>query len=213
MDYGSLAQASGGILKEKKCWVYFLDSKFIHGRTWMKSLEDLPPPRAYITDEGQTYPSHICIPQPTGLDAPIKTHDVATASKNVGVALLSSQQFHCTYQSHGTKGLNWVDCLRTKTVSCSDAWLSFHFQQFSAVAWGLVTVSMQPSKLNKKLQRVYKRAFLFWGSTATSNENGEPFRRSTRACHCQTSLLRPWQRRSPSFLEIGASTAKRSVML
>jgi hypothetical protein len=29
MDNGRLAQASGGILKEKKCLVYFLDYKFI----------------------------------------------------------------------------------------------------------------------------------------------------------------------------------------
>ncbi len=31
MDYGLLAQASGGILKENKCLVYFLDYKYIGG--------------------------------------------------------------------------------------------------------------------------------------------------------------------------------------
>jgi hypothetical protein len=31
MEYGRLAQASGGILKEKKCSVYFLDYKFVVG--------------------------------------------------------------------------------------------------------------------------------------------------------------------------------------
>jgi hypothetical protein len=59
MDYGSLAQASGGILKEKKFLVYFLDYKFICDHARMKPLEDLPPPRAYIADKGWTYPSHI----------------------------------------------------------------------------------------------------------------------------------------------------------
>jgi hypothetical protein len=61
------------------------------------------------------------------------------------------------------KDLNWVDCLRTKPVSCSNAWLSFYFQLFPAISWGLVTVCMQPAKLNKKLQRVYKRALPFLG--------------------------------------------------
>jgi hypothetical protein len=85
LDYGSLAQASSGILKEKKCLVYFLDYKFIHGHAQMRTLEDLPPPRAYITDKGWTYPSHICFPQPTGPDASIKTHDISTVWKTLGV--------------------------------------------------------------------------------------------------------------------------------
>jgi hypothetical protein len=61
------------------------------------------------------------------------------------------------------KGLDWVGCLRTKPVSCSDAWLSFYIQLFPAISWGLVTVCMQLSKLDKKLQRMYKRALSFLG--------------------------------------------------
>jgi hypothetical protein len=37
-DCGHLAQASGGILKEKKCSVYFLAYKFVHGWAWLMSL-------------------------------------------------------------------------------------------------------------------------------------------------------------------------------
>jgi hypothetical protein len=44
MDYGKLAQASGGILKEKKCSVYFLAYKFIRGHARLMTLCDLPPP-------------------------------------------------------------------------------------------------------------------------------------------------------------------------
>jgi hypothetical protein len=47
MDYGNLAQVRGDILKEKKCSVYFLDYKFVHGHAKMKSLHDLPPPEVY----------------------------------------------------------------------------------------------------------------------------------------------------------------------
>jgi hypothetical protein len=88
IDYSSLAQASGGILKEKKCLVYFLDYKFICGCAQMNLLEYLPAPRVYITDKGWTHPSHTCIPQPVSPDASIKTHDVATASKCWGCTSL-----------------------------------------------------------------------------------------------------------------------------
>jgi hypothetical protein len=64
MDYGCLAQATGGILTEKKCSVYFLDYKFVRGHAKIKSLHKLPPPRVCVTDDGYTYPSHISIPQP-----------------------------------------------------------------------------------------------------------------------------------------------------
>jgi hypothetical protein len=63
-DYGLLAQASGGILKEKKGSVYFLDYKVVRGRFWLKSLRDLPEPQIYIEEEGRHYPAHIWIPQP-----------------------------------------------------------------------------------------------------------------------------------------------------
>jgi hypothetical protein len=47
-DYGLLVQASGGILKEKKCSMYFLDYKVVRGRFWLKSLRDLPEPQIYL---------------------------------------------------------------------------------------------------------------------------------------------------------------------
>jgi hypothetical protein len=62
-NYGQLAQASGGILKAKKCLVYFLDYKFIRGCARMKSLQDLSAPRLYISEGDAMYPAHIIIPQ------------------------------------------------------------------------------------------------------------------------------------------------------
>ncbi len=61
-DYGLLAQASGGILKEPKCSVYFLDYKVVRGLFRLKSLGDLPAPPVSIEKEGRQYPAHICIP-------------------------------------------------------------------------------------------------------------------------------------------------------
>jgi hypothetical protein len=84
-----MTQVSGGILKEKKCSVYFLAFKFIHGRAQMMTLWDLPSPRIFVTDnEDCTYPTHICIPQQDGPNVPIETHDVTTASKMLGITSL-----------------------------------------------------------------------------------------------------------------------------
>jgi hypothetical protein len=85
MNYGCLAQATGGILKEKNCFVYFLDYKFVHGRAKMKSLHKRPPPRVYVMGNGCIYPSRISIPQPEGPDVPMETHDTTTASKMLGI--------------------------------------------------------------------------------------------------------------------------------
>jgi hypothetical protein len=74
-DYGHLAQASGGILKEKKCSVYFLAYTFVCGQARLMSLRDFPAATTHITEE---------IPQPEGLDTLIVTHEVTTASKMLG---------------------------------------------------------------------------------------------------------------------------------
>ena len=163
MDYGRLAQASGGILKENKCSVYFLAYKYPGGRARMRSLHDLPAPTAYVLDGEKAFPSHIYIPQPDGSESPIITHEVTTASKMLGVHF-SPAGNSLTHVSHMVqKGLDWVDCLRTKPVSRSDAWLSFYLQLFPGISWGLATVCMPPTKLDSMLQRVYAKALPFLG--------------------------------------------------
>jgi hypothetical protein len=163
MNYGRLAQATGGILKEKKCSVYFLDYKFVCGRAKMISLHKLPPPRVYVTDNGRTYPLQISIPQPNSLDVPIETHDVTTASKMLGIqfSLAGNSSTHVEHIIQ--KGVDWVDCLHTKPVSRGDAWLSFYLHLFPGVLWGLVTVCMLPIKLDKSFQRVYEKALPLLG--------------------------------------------------
>ncbi len=162
-DYGHLAQASGGILKEKKCSVYFLTYKFVRGRAWLMSLRNLPAATTHITEGNMVYPSHIRIPQPEGPDALIVTHEVTTASKMLGVHF-SPVGNSLTHVDHMVqKGLNWVDCLCTKPISRADAWLSFYLQLFPGMSWGLVTVCMSPSKLDAKFQKVYAKALPFLG--------------------------------------------------
>ncbi len=102
-DYGQLAQASGGILKEKKCSMYFLDYKFVHGRAVMKPLQDLPAPQCYIAEGENMLLLHITIPQPVSPAISIITHDVTTASKMLGV-FFSGREFCHACQTYGAEG-------------------------------------------------------------------------------------------------------------
>jgi hypothetical protein len=160
MDYGQLTQASGGILKEKKCSVYFLDYKLIRGRAVMKS-QDLPAHWCYITKGENMLPSHITIPQPVGPAVSIITYNVTTASKMLGI-YFSPAGNSATHVKHMVqKGLEWVDCLHTTPVSRNDAWLSFYLKLYPRISWGLVTNCMQPKKLDKQVQRAYAKALPF----------------------------------------------------
>ena len=115
-DYGHLAQASGGILKEKKCSIYFLAYKFARGWAWLMSLCDI------LQQLLTLRPSHIRIPQPDGPDAPIIMHEVTTASKMLGVhfSLAGNSSTHAV-DHMVQKGLDWVDCLCTKPISKANA--------------------------------------------------------------------------------------------
>jgi hypothetical protein len=64
-------------------------------------------------------PSHITIPQPTGPDLPIITHKVTTASKMLGVHFSLARNSATHVEHMVQKGLDWVDCLRTKLGSVS----------------------------------------------------------------------------------------------
>ena len=162
-DWAHLAQASGGILKDAKCSVYFLDYIYKNGRARMKSLDDLPSPSKYILEGGILLPSHISIPQPVGPDAPIVTHDVATASKMLGVHFSPAGNSSTHVEHMVQKGLDWVDCLRTKPLLRSDAWMSFYLQLFPGMSWGMVTVCLHPRQLDTMIQRVYAKALPFLG--------------------------------------------------
>jgi hypothetical protein len=157
-DWEKLAQASGGILKAGKCSVYFLDYKLVRGQAQMKSLQDLPEPTRLIEHEGSLLPSHISIAQPDRTNAYIVTHDVMTTSKVLGIHFTPAGNSITHVESCVQKGLDWVDCLHTRPLTRSNAWLSLHLQLFPAMSWGLVTVCLQPKKLDAMIQRVYAKA-------------------------------------------------------
>ncbi len=85
-DFGLLAQASGGALKPKKFFVYFMCYHMVNNKTKLKLLKKLPKPTATVKvklkdgSEGLE-PSHISLPQPDGSRAPIPTKEVSEATE------------------------------------------------------------------------------------------------------------------------------------
>ena len=163
-DYGLLAQASGGILKQIKCAVYFLVYQFVRGRARLKHLKDLPPPIAEVArKDGTLAPAHITIPQPDGSEVPIATLDVDEASKMLGFhfAPFGGSLHHMSQMKE--KGLDWADRLASRPLPHRDAWLSFHAQLFPGMTWGLVAAIMSPSKLDDLMQSLYYKILPFLG--------------------------------------------------
>jgi hypothetical protein len=135
-----------------------MDYIYVRGQARLKSLQELPPPRVYVTDNGSTYFSHICIPQPDGLNALLKMHNMSIASKMLGVHFSPAGNLGTHVDHMVQKGLDWVDCLCTKPLLSNDAWFSFYLQLFPAILRGLVTVCRLPSALDKCFQKLYEKA-------------------------------------------------------
>jgi hypothetical protein len=83
----------------------------------MKSLQDIPEPKRLINHKGKLLRSHISIPQPDGTEAYIGTHDMATASKVLGIQHFTPAGNSTTHVESCDvcvqKGLDWVDCIAT----------------------------------------------------------------------------------------------------
>ncbi len=61
------------------------------------------------------------------------------------------------------KGLQWVDQLKTHPLPSRDVWLGFHHQLYPSMAYGLASVVLSPSKLEKLVRGVYFHALPLLG--------------------------------------------------
>jgi hypothetical protein len=212
MDYSCLAQASGGILKEKKSSVYFLDYKAVCGRFWMKSPQDIPHPRLYIMEEGRAYLAHIRIPQPDGPDAYIEMHDVNTASKMLGFYFSPAGNSNRHIDHMVEKGLDWVESLQAKPVSCSNAWLSMYFQLFPAISWDWSLCVCNRQSWIRNFRRYTKRHYHSLAWTARLSKSGGHSRRCTKISPFPISLSLCWPRKYRFSLATGGFLVRHQVM-
>ena len=61
------------------------------------------------------------------------------------------------------KGHDWVDRVKARPLQPSDAWLSFMYQVFPGMSWGLVTAVISPGPLRELLHKVYYKALPLLG--------------------------------------------------
>jgi len=156
IDWGMLVQATGGILKQKKCGAYFMAYKFVNGVAKMKKRSELPPPIAKVKMKDKSEaPAHILIPQPDGIAVPIATLDIDQSAEMLGVFFnpLGDGLDHITAMRE--KGYTWHDRLKTRPLPKCDAWMSFFFQLFPGISWGLVTVNVSPKTMDDHWQALY----------------------------------------------------------
>ena len=156
MDWGLLAQATGGSLKPSKCSIYFMIYKFVRGRAKLKSLRDLPTASSTLTlDSGKEAPAHIVILQPDSSSCPIQTLDVSEASKMLGIHFVLKGDSTTHIENMHQKGIDWHDKILAKPLHRHNAWLSFFMQLYPGMLWGLVSVVLSPLKLNEMMQKLY----------------------------------------------------------
>ncbi len=188
LDYGRLAIALGGILKEKKCLIYLLDYKYMRRHAWMKLLSNLPAPRCYIAKDRKMLPSHLLIPQPEGPDFSIVTHDAHTASKILGVHFLQQE----TWQHMLTK---WYREALTGLIAYGPSqyagttlgWASIS-NCFPWYCGDLLQCACRLRSLMQSFNRYMRRRSHFLVKIVRSNENGEGYLNSIRGWACQICL-------------------------
>ena len=142
-DWGKLAQALGGYLKQKKCFSYFVSYKFHQGVAKLKKLREWK----------QT---HLLIPQPGGRDmVPIPILDPAESKEKLGVLLNPAGKFTDQRAAMKKTGLDWAAALRTNHVTPNQGWKYFDAQLKPKLYWGLVAMSDDPTKLEEEIHRVF----------------------------------------------------------
>jgi hypothetical protein len=126
MERGGLAIATGAALEPKKCFAYFMVYKFHCGRAYMGTIATLPPPTSCIPQiDALSLPLHLTVPLPNGLTMPIPTLPPSSASLMLGIWFGPSSRGTKHINEMCQNGHNWADCLHSRPLLHSEAWVSF----------------------------------------------------------------------------------------
>ena len=135
--------------------------KWENGRARLKTTNNLPDaPHEVVAEtperqEDKVYPSHVKIPQPNGIDLPIRTHELEDAVKTLGFyhSLDASKSDHV--KKIIKKRIDYVDRTNTGKLPRRYASMSFFAQLLPGINRGLVAVVLTPKALQKYYQDLY----------------------------------------------------------
>lgn len=144
-DWGKLAQALGGYLKQKKSFSYFCAFKFTQGVAKLRKLREWKNTR-------------IVIPQPNGDDVPIDILDPSDSREKLGVWTNPAGIWKKQREEMKDKGLDWTVALRSNHIPPRLAWNYLDHQLKPKMEWGLVAMSDDPAKLEEAYQKVHYQA-------------------------------------------------------
>jgi hypothetical protein len=154
--WGGLAIATGAAMKPEKCHAYFLSYWYDCRWAKLRTVKALPDSIAPITlPSGKTAPSHLRVPLPNGMSAPIPTLQNEHASLMLGIYFVPTSGGSTHIQEMAKKGYAWSDRIRSCLLPPDLAWKSFIHQLQPIMTWGIATVVLSPQKLLKQFQRVY----------------------------------------------------------
>ena len=130
-----ILQATGGNLKPKKCYWYFLAYKFNRGKPLLKPSGEL---------------SHydLCIPQPGTPSVSIALKDSGTASEVLGV-WASPSGLGTTHLDHMiSKGQKWSRRVLHSSLRPSEVWQSLQTQALPSARYGLLVLMNSPTEVD-----------------------------------------------------------------
>jgi hypothetical protein len=140
----------------EKCFAYFLIYNFANGRPLIGNIGSLPAPASFIPQlEGSLLPSHMTVPLPNGISAPIPTLSPTTASLMLGIWFGPASRGTKHVAKMCWKGHNWADHLHFRPLPHSNAWTSFRLQLLPGMSWQISTVVLSSHKLYLATKPVY----------------------------------------------------------
>ena len=140
--WAMLLQATGGHLKDTKCYWYLLSYKFVRGVATLRSLR-----------EHSKY--QLVIPQPLGEDVEIELRDPDVPSEVLGVYSCPSGIGKKQLSKMVDKGKKWAGKVRGSSLSPSDVWFSFSNQSVPSFSFGLCPLMSSPEEVEREFMAMY----------------------------------------------------------
>ena len=137
-----LLQATGGNLKDIKCYWYLLVYKFVRGEARLKTLRELRHHR-------------LLIPQPNSDDVVITLKDVSDESEVLGVFTSPAGRGVAQLDKMITKGKKWSTKVSASNLTTGDAWHSFVGQAIPSTLYGLVPLMAGPDVVETEFMGWY----------------------------------------------------------
>jgi hypothetical protein len=143
MDWGLIVQATGGYLKDTKCFWYMMAWQ------WKNGVPSLHPLR--------TLPNYqLLIPQKSGPPVPIPMKDVTHCEETLGVWSCPTGDFGVHIEKKMKDGHLWAERLRRNRPPPADGWMGFRYALMPSMTYGFSAITPDLDMLEKSFNKLYR---------------------------------------------------------